>query len=162
MLNFRLISEFQTIHRRPFEAAVPATLQPTNIRPLVDGEWLQLDGNYKADRGGDNSAGSQDAATVPSFCLFAEQGRYETQAIGKIPLLYLGKFEAETKIFDSAVGAGITAVGQKLVVSDLDIGGIVRRGLTALPASPAGTEFIQAYVTRLHGSNGGWLRFIVL
>jgi hypothetical protein len=46
-VNFDLKSEFQTIHRRPFELAEPLILRPTNVRPLVDGEFLQLTTAYK-------------------------------------------------------------------------------------------------------------------
>ena len=66
-VNFMLKSEFQTIHRRPFSLAAPATLKPTDVRPLVDGEWLELDGTYKMARGGNNAGNLTDEATVPSF-----------------------------------------------------------------------------------------------
>lgn len=161
MLNFRLISEFQTIHRRPFVPADTGALKPTDSRPFVDGEWLELDSSYHMARGGDDNATTEDHATVPSFAIFAEQGRYETQAIQKLPMLYLNQYEAETLIFDASAGAGVTVVGQPLFVADIDIGGIVRRGLAANAGSPSGNEFVVGYVTRLPSANNNWLRFIV-
>lgn len=153
MLLFDLKSEFQTIHRRSFELATPAILNPNNANPLILGEFLQLDANYKMARG------SADG-TVPAFCYFAEQGRYETQAIGKGPFLYGGFYEADTKVMDTTLEAQITAVGQKLMVNDIDIGGLTRRGLSALPGAPVGTEYVVGYVTRLPANNNGYLRFI--
>lgn len=161
-VNFKLISEFQTIHRRPFGLAVPATLKPSNVRPLVDGEFLQLDAAYKMARGGNNSAGAadEDIADVPSFAFFAESGRSDTQAVEKGPFLFGNFYEADTIIMDAAAAGGISAVGQALFVGDVDIGGIVRRGLMGALGTPAGTEKVVGYVTRLPASNRGYLRFI--
>jgi len=153
MLDFDLKSEFQTIQRRSFELATPAILNPNNANPIVMGEFLQLDTAYKMARG------SADGL-LPAFCYFAEQGRYETQAIQKGPFLYLGAYEADTKIMDTTLEATITAVGQALMVNDVSIGGVNKRGLSALPASPAGTEYVVGFVTRLPANNNGYLRFI--
>jgi hypothetical protein len=153
MLLFDLKSEFQTIHRRSFELATPAILNPNNANPLILGEFLQLDANYKMARGSTDGL-------VPAFCYFAEQGRYETQAIGKGPFLYGGFYEADTKVMDATLEATITAVGQKLMVNDVTISALTRRGLSALPAVPAGTEYVVGYVTRLPANNNGYLRFI--
>lgn len=152
VINFKLISEFQTIHRRPFELAVPGDLDPNSVRPMVDGEFLELTTTtYKMQRGGDNNAGTPDPGAGPAFAYFAERGRYEVQAIAKGPFLYLGQYEADTKIMDST-GA---AVGDALEVVDIDIGGIVRRAL-----KKATSGYKIGYVTRLPANNGGWLRFI--
>ena len=153
MLLFELKSEFQTIHRRSFELATPAILNPNNAQPLIEGEFLQLNTAYKMARG------SADGL-LPAFAYFAERGRYETQAIGKGPFLYMGAYEADTKVMDTTLEATITAVGQPLMVNDVTIGGIVHRGLSALPASPAGTEYVVGFVTRLPADNNGYLRFI--
>jgi hypothetical protein len=152
MLDFDLKSEFQTIHRRSFELATPAILNPNNANPLIMGEFLQLNTSYKMARG------SGTAAAVPSFCYFAEQGRYETQAIGKGPFLFGGFYEADTKVMDATLGATIATVGQPLVIGDISIGGQTRRGLRAVDS--AGTDFVVGYVTRLPADNNGYLRFI--
>jgi len=150
--NFKLVSEFQTIHRRPFELAVPALLNPNNANPLLDGEFLELTSAYKMARGTGPSTG----ATVPSFAYAAERGRYETQAIGKGPFLYMGDYEADTLIMDAT---GIT-LGMKVVVANVTIATLTRRGLVRWPATPAGGEVSVGYVTRLPATNNNFLRFI--
>jgi hypothetical protein len=144
-LNFKLTSEFQTIGRRPFELAAPSILNPNDSNPIIDGEFLELNTAYKMARGAVNPA------AVPSFCYFAERGRYETQAIGKGPFLYLGWYEADTKVM---LGTGI-GVGDALEVADVTIGGIIKRGLVK-----ATTGLVIGYATRLPAYNNGWLRFI--
>jgi len=150
-VNFKLVSEFQTINRRPFELADPAVLDPTSVSPvpLVEGEFLQLDTAYKMARG----AGD---ALVPSYAFFAEQGRYETQAIQKGPFLYMGEYEADTLIMDAT---GVT-LGMMLIVADVTIATLARRGLARWPAVPVGGEYAIGHVTRLPANNGGYLRFI--
>jgi hypothetical protein len=143
--NFKLVSEFQTIQRRPFELASPGILDPTDSNPLLDGEFLEIDGSYKMARG------SANPATAPSFAYFAERGRYEVQAIQKGPFLFLGAYEADTLIFDGTT----LAVGSKLEVGNVTIGGLVKRGLKL-----ATTGLVVGYVTRLSAANKNFLRFI--
>lgn len=158
--NFKLVSEFQTIHRRSFVINPSTILDPNNARPLIDGEWLQLRANkYEMERGGDNvqtTAGTPDGeagADVPSYAYFAEQGRYETQAIAKGPVLYMGVYEADTKVMD---GDSLVE-GSPLAVFDITLAGssVVRRGL-ALRSS----GYIVGRVTRRPADNGGFCRFI--
>ena len=144
-IHFKLVSEFQTIHRRPFELATPAILNPVDTNPLIDGEFLQLTSAYKMDRGAVNPA------VVPSFAYFAEQGRYEVQAIQKGPVLYMGWYEADTTVM---LATGIT-LGMALDVADVTIGTVTKRGLVAHTSG-----HIVGYATRLPGDNSGFLRFI--
>lgn len=144
-LDFRLVSEFVDIKRRPFELAVPTLLDPTSANPLVLGEFLELDVNYKMIRG------AASPALVPSYCVFAEQGRFETQALGKVPMLYMGTYEAETKVMNAT---GLV-VGDALEVANVTYGGQTRRGLVEFT-----TGLIAGRVTRLPANNGGFLRFI--
>ena len=145
-IDFRLVSEFQTIHRRPFELTDPAVLNPNSVSPvpLVMGEFLILDTAYKMLRDTVNPA------IVPSFAFFAEQGRYETQAIQKGPFLFMGSYEADTKIMD----ASSLVVGSELQVNDVTVATITRRGLNLQTSG-----FIIGHVTRLPANNGGFLRF---
>lgn len=143
--NFKLVSEFQTIHRRPFELADPTILNPTATNPLLDGEFLQLDSSYKMARGTANPA------LVPSYAYFAERGRYEVQAIQKGPFLYLGPYEADTLIM---LSTSIVA-GSPLQVSDVSYGGQTRRGLLLYTSG-----VIVGYATRVPASNNNFLRFI--
>lgn len=148
-VSFKLVSEFQTLHRRSFELADPTILRPaTSANPLVMGEFLDLTTAYKMQRG-------TGTLTVPSWPYYAEEGRYEVQALNKGPFLYMGPFEADTMVFD---GTLITAVGQPLFVGDVSYGALTRKGLLGV-AVPS-TEWPIGFVTRLPANNNGWLRFI--
>ncbi len=136
------------VDRRDFYVSDPTLLNPNSANPLIDGEWVELDDTYKVDRGSGNG-GSQGAYQV-----FAERGRYDTQAIGKTPLLFLGGYEAETTVCDLT---GVV-VGMPLIIKDVTVGGLTRRGLARLPAG-AGTYWTVARCTRLPGN--GKVRFIV-
>jgi hypothetical protein len=153
MQTFKLVTEFQTLTRRSFPLTDPTLLRPqTSANPILMGEWLELDTAYKMARG----ASVADPALVPSFPYFAEEGQYEVQAIDKGPFLFLGSFEADTKVF---ADAAISTVGQLLYVADVDVGGLTKRGLIGDGAPPTGAVPI-GYVTRLPADNKGWLRFI--
>lgn len=143
--NMKLVSEFQTIHRRPFELATPAILNPNDANPLLDGEFLEHTAAYKMARG------SANPALVPSFAYFAERGRYEVQAIQKGPFLYLGEYEADTLIMNAT---GIT-LGEGLEVANVTIATLTKRGLVQ-----ATTGKVVGYATRLPANNNGFLRFI--
>jgi hypothetical protein len=156
MQTFKLVSPFEPVQRRSFDLAVPATLRATDARPMVGGEWLQLNDDYQMVRGGDGiqtTPGTMDGeATVPSYAFFGEPGRTEMQALGKGTFLFLNPYEADTMIFD---GTGITTPGQPLSVWDINIGdGIIRRGL-GLKSS----GLVVGYVTRIPSKNNSWLRF---
>lgn len=144
--NLTLISEFQKVTPRDFYLTDPTLLNPNNANPVVDGEWLELDSSYKVIRGTGNS-------NNPVWQVFAEKGRYDTQAIGKTTLLFLGAYEAETTIYDSTS----LAVGKQLVVADVTVGGLTKRGLKLLPVA-SGTYFVVGRVTRLPT---GVVRYIV-
>jgi hypothetical protein len=157
---FRLVSEFQTINRRSFPFVDREVLNPNGVRPLIHGEFLQLSSGStkgKMFRGGDDTVSTpgtpDNEATIPSYCYFAEQGRYEVQAIDKGPFLYMHSFEADTKVMD---GDGLS-IGSALTVWDIDAlgGSIVRRGLAVRSSG-----YTIGYVTRLPADNNGWLRFI--
>lgn len=148
MINFKLVSEFITLHRRSFELVDTDLLKPIPPGakvPLVDGEYLELDTAYKMDRG------TVDPAVVPSWVYAAEQGRYETQTIGKGPILYGGWFEADTLIM---VGTGLS-VGDALEVSTISVGSYNRRGLQKLT-----TGLMVGRVTRLPANNNNFLRYV--
>lgn len=145
-VNFKLISPFQNIDRRFFNLVDPTILDPTDPDALVEGEFLELNG-YKMQRG------TADPSLVPTWAYFAEKGRYEVQSIQRGPFLYLGSYEADTLIMDSTA----LAVGDKLMVGDVTIGTITRRGL--LKAAGVGAVVV-GHVTRLPANNKGYLRFV--
>ena len=137
--NMTLISEVLPVNRRDFSLFDPTILNPTNANPLFDGEWMEIDTNYLAKRG-------TGEGTKAAFQVFSLKGQYDTQAIGKTTLLFLGGYEAETTV---ATVAGL-AVGDFLVVSDVSIGGVNKRGL--IKAAGAGQHLVVATVTRVIGT----------
>jgi hypothetical protein len=137
-----LVSPVLPVDRREFILATPSILNPNNANPLLDGEWLQYDATGKGIRGADGSGTHE--AIIPSWQVFAERGRYDTQAIGKCPVLYIGGYEAECKIVD-LTGAD---VGDPLVVQDVTFQSLTRRGLKVLGVG-AGEHLIFGYITKV-------------
>lgn len=150
--NFTLISELQTLTRRDFPLADATLLQPYNSNPLLDGEFLQLDSNYKLARAAAGVGGTKEDPWYNLFPLFSERGRYDTQAIGKATVLMFGMYEAETQVAD----LGGLSVGDALTVQDVTVGGLTRRGLAKKVAATG--VVVVGYVSRLPG--GGKVRFI--
>ena len=143
----QLISEVLPIQRRDFYMSDPTLLNPQNANPVLDGEWLSLDSSYKLIRAaGATLGGVAGVVSMPSWQLFAERGRYDTQAIGKAPLLFIGGHEAETSICD------VTSlnIGDGLVVADVTVGGLTKKGLKKYGTTA--TYPIRGWVTRLPGS----------
>lgn len=136
--NFELVTELQTLNRRDFGAAVETILNPVSNQPLVEGEWLELDTNYKLARG------SGEGLSMNTFVVHTERGRYDTQAIKKINVLFLGQYEAETQIVDVTA----LALGDALTVQDVTIGGIVRRAVKKAGATAG--RVVVGYVSKLY------------
>ena len=96
--NFVLTTEVLPLLRRDFYMADATLLDPNNANPLLDGEWLELNASYQLARG-------TGAGAAMSWPVWAERGRYDTQAIGKVPVLFGGFYEAETQIGASVQSA---------------------------------------------------------
>lgn len=141
--NLELISEVLPVQRRDFALAAVDLLNPLNANPLVDGEFLELNASYQLARG----SGVQ---VAPAWTVFAERGRYDTQAIGKTVVLFNGGYEAETRICNVA---GLS-VGSPLMCSDVTVDSLTKRGLLL---ATTGDRRIFGYVTRLPGN--GRVRF---
>lgn len=165
-VNLEPVSDVLPITRRDFPLADPTLSDPLNAVALVDGEWMTLDSNYKLVRAA--AIGSPGArATLRSFPLFAERGRYDVRATAdkKMPILFLGSYEFDTRVFDSTAalgsGAAITAVLQPLKSATITVASAGRNfvGLVGHGGS-ADTDPIVGYVTRLPSANGGKLRFM--
>lgn len=164
-INFEPVSSILAVQRKDFALADKTLAKPLgNANPLTDGEWMIINTAYQAVRAADvGSAGNE--ATQTSYLVFAEEGRWDVQAMSmaKVPLLFLHGYEGDTRIFDAAAalgsGAAITTVGQPLKVASITINGLVKTGLVghggAGDASP-----IVGRVTKLPANNGGRLRFI--
>lgn len=132
--NFELVTELQTLIRRDFALADTSILAPLNANPLVDGEWLALNTSYQLARGASS-------AFPLAFPVHTERGRYDTQAIGKVNVIFAGQYEADTAVYT----ATSLVVGSPLMVGDVTFGGLTRRGLLLATSGNA----IMGYVTRL-------------
>ena len=164
-VNFEPVSDINPIHRRDFPLADPTLANPTNALALVDGEWMNLNSSAKLVRATDVTTLGAVAAAV-CWPLFAEKGRYDVQAMAerKMPVLLLGQYEFETRIFDVAAninGAGNAALNtmlQPVKAMTIAIGGRNYTGLVG--SSYTDNGLIVGYVTRIPSANGGRLRFI--
>lgn len=163
-INFEPASDILATQRRDFGLADPSLADPLNAVALVDGEFLRLDNSYKLVRASTIGAAG-DPALQSSHVLFAERGRYDVRSMSetKMPIIFMGEYEADTRIFSAATvvgsGAAITFAGQPLKVATITVGarnysGLVGHGGTADPHPIVGR------VTRLPASNGGKLRFM--
>lgn len=168
-INFEPVTDILPVQRRDIALADKTLADPFNAVALVDGEWMTLDTSYKLVRGAAigtlGTAGAGGRATLKTFPLWAEKGRYDVraQAEAKMPVLWRGDFEFDTRIYNLtdvvASGAAITTVLQGLKVATILIGARNYCGLVGHGGS-ADTAPIVGYVTRLPANNGGKLRFI--
>jgi hypothetical protein len=162
-INFTPVSDILPIQRRDFALADPTLCNPLNAVVLIDGEWVTLNSSYQIIRASDITT-STAVASLRSFPVFAERGRYDVQAMSlhKVPVLYRGDYEFDTRIFDAAntnnSGAAMTFVLQPLKVSTISIGGRAYTGL--IGHNGINSDPIVGYITKLPANNGGQLRFI--
>ena len=145
IVNLEIVSDVQDIGRRDFTVADKTLVNPTNPNCIIDGEFVSLNLDYQLVRSVDSVLG---------FAVFAEKGRFDVQAIGKLTVLYYKPYEADTRVFTAA---GLT-LGGPLAISDSVVmaDGITRSGLIAA----GGGTVVLGYVTRLPANNGGRLRFL--
>lgn len=140
--NFTLISELQTLTRYDFTVTNPALLNPLNANPIVDGEWLELDSNYQLIRGAPGAGVHE--GTAPAHVVHTEQGRYDVQGLGKVNVLYLGMYEAETYVTDTGYSP---TLGDRLTVQDVSFNSLTRRGLNV--AASTG-KMVVGFVTKVY------------
>lgn len=161
-VNFELQSDLLHVQRRDFPLADPTLATPSNAVALYDGEWVTLNSTGKIVRAA-AVATPGDPALFRSFPVFMEKGRYDVQAMAtrKTDLLWLGEWEADSRVFDAAVtigsGAPITAMLQPVKVATVTIGARNYVGLVGHGGS-ADSQFVVGYVTKLPATNGGKLR----
>lgn len=160
-INFEPTTDIMPVHRRDFPLATPDLASPLNPAVITDGEWVTLNSSYQILRAS-NLGVVGNPASLRSWPVFAERGRYDVQAIAgrKMPILFLGHYEFDTRIYDDlavvAGGAAITFVGQKLKVATITLG---TRNYTGLVGVGGGnTDPVVGIVTRL--PSAGKLRFI--
>lgn len=152
--NFQLITELQTLTRRDFPLADSTLLQPLNSNPLLDGEFLEMNGSYQLQRAASGVGGTHEGSNALVFPVHTERGRYDTQAVGKTNILMLGMYEAETQV------ASLTglSVGDPLTVQDVTYQSLTKRGLAKKVGAGGTGVVVIGYVSRLPG--GGKVRFV--
>ncbi len=168
-VNFEPQSSILPLHLRDFPLADATLVQPLNANALVDGEWVTFEPSAGSTQGmlrrvtAIGSAGQ--VATRISFPAWAERGRYDIQYFAgrKYPIIFLGQYEFDTRIFDASVdssGAGvpITEVGQPIKVATITLG--TRNYCGLIGSHYDDVDPIVGYVTRLPAANGGKLRFM--
>lgn len=163
--NFRPVGDVLPVVRRDFPLADKTLADPDNPVSLFDGEWMTLNSAYKLVRAADVATpGAVPAAGALCFPLWAENGRYDIQAMAdrKPPLLWMNGWEFETRVFDpaAAVGAGaaITTLWQPVKVATVTIGARNYVGLVGHGGVGVDSALIVGYVTKLSSDNSGWLR----
>lgn len=166
-VNFEPVSDILPVQRRDFAMADPTLLNPLNAVCVIDGEWMTLNSSYQLIRAS-TIASVGNGATLKSFPVFAELGRYDTRSQSKYPLpvLWRGDWEFDTRVYDASAvvtnpgtGAAITFVMQGVKAATVSIGG---RNYTGLVGHGGSTDSspVVGYVTRLPANNGGKLRII--
>jgi hypothetical protein len=161
-VNFEPKRDVLSVQRAAFPLADKTLADPTNAVALVDGEWMTVNASDQLVRAA-AIATPDNEATQLSFPLWHERGRYDGQALAerKLPILWLGGWEFDTRIFDatatSGSGAAITTMFQALKVATITIGtrnyvGIVGHG------GAGDSAIVVGHVTRLPANNGGKLR----
>lgn len=122
-------------------------LDPSSVRPLMEGEWLELSSaGTHFTRGGNNDASDANEGTNMAFMFFMEKGRYDSQISKKCHTVWgPSGFEFRTK---GCKSAGVS-VGTRLTVQDVaDEDSIVRRWLGA---SDGGA--VIGVCTRVYGTD---------
>lgn len=137
------------------EASDLNVFNPLGARPLVEGEWLEMEttsSGRKFTRGGNNAmavpATPDGEGTVPAFLYFMEEGRFDAQATKRAHgIMGPSMFEFRTKLIDTT---GLS-VNDAVAVFDWDglasAFGLVRRVLAKRTAG-----YVIGRVTRIFGT----------
>lgn len=166
-VNFELQSDLMATQRRDIPLADHNLFNPFNANYLVDGEFITINDDYKMIRAADITQVAGTVAAKPGACnampLFAETGRYDVQANAerKTPCIYMGPFEADTRVYDDVLNTGITAAGQnlKVAVITINVSGTPKNFSGLIRHVDGDPDPIVGVVTRLPAKNGGKLRF---
>ena len=137
------------------DAADVNPFNPTDARPLVEGEWLERPGADTVTRGGNNGAGAasgtkDNEGTKPAFLYFNEKGRYDVQMTKRAHILTGPHgFEFRTKL---CTDEGFQ-VGDPVAVFDWDgIAGAYGIWRRVLGVAVSGS-FVVGRVTRVYGTS---------
>lgn len=145
-MSLDLITPVNDVFRRDLEVADTTLLDPTVTNSFVQGEWLER-----------NTAGKLVRVTAVTSKLpmqvFSQKGDFAAQSIGKVTVIQLREYEADTDMFDPL---GVYVAGTtELTVDDFAIDGVTRSALKVA----ASTNMVHAICTRAPADNGGKLRF---
>lgn len=140
---------FDRLNIQNLEVADTDLLNPgsTTPVPLIDGEFVQVDANFKYVRGVTANFAQ------PSFATVEWRGDQGVQASRKLAAVVGSSYWADTIVWD-----GSPALGDALEMATLNnarFGSVDRAGLRT-----ATTGLVLGFAMRLPGSNGGRLRFV--
>ena len=145
-MSLDLITPVNDVFRRDIEMADPTLLDPTVTNSLLQGEWISRDSGGKGVR-------VTSATEKLPMQVFTQKGDFAAQSIGKVTVIQLHAYEADTDVFD---GAGSYVAGAtELTVDDFAISGVTR---SALKVAASG-NVVNAVCTKAPADNGGKLRF---
>lgn len=150
---FKLLTPLSEVRTKDLAPASDALIDPDESQALMLGEWVILDSTGEAIQRDASGTGTDAESTVKNFVMYAEKGRYDVQYNNMAPVIYLGDFEAETRLCLTTYGAGSTlVVGDELVVGDGDplSEGFSRRVLKKKEES---TARVVGVVTKVIGTN---------
>jgi hypothetical protein len=117
------------------------------VNCLEMGEFLTINSSQKAIR-----AANPGVAPGP-WAMYAEKGRSDLQSFAekRVPVIMLGNYWAETKIFNTS---SPPAFGAALAVVNVTYGTKTCSGLSTYSSGS-----LIGYVTKTGASNNGWLQF---
>lgn len=143
-------SDITQLHRKVRPVASNGLVAPggTSPVPLIDGEFVTLNSDFKFTRPADG--------TVLSWAWMEDRGDYAIQGYKRGAALFLGNYEASTLVYDTDT----YTLGQALEVglhTEARFGGVARSALGA-----QSTGITIARVIRLPAANGGKLRFVTV
>lgn len=145
-MSLELITPVNATFRRDLEMADTTLLDPTSATCLVQGEWLDRNASGKGVR-------VTSATSKLPMQVFTQKGDFASQSIGKVTVIQLHAYEADTDMFD---GAGVYVSGvTELTVDDFAIDGVTR---SALKVAASG-NVVHCVYTKAPADNGGKLRF---
>lgn len=138
-----ILSNVSSVRRQDFSVADSDLLNPLSTSPLAleQGEWVTLDS--------DGLVARVTASVRSSYQLWSPRGDMGAQALGKASIVFIGDYEAETDMYDSAE---TYAVGEPLTAKTVTIDTESRAGLTN--DVDGGTDYIVGYVTKVPGDSG--------
>jgi len=138
-----VLSYVSSQHRRDFSVVDGDLLDPLSTSPLCleQGEWVapDADGLYERVTGSVRNCAQ----------VWTQKGDVGAQALDKVCVFYIGEYEAETDMYDSAE---TYAMGEPLTAKTVTIDAEDRAGLTN--DVTGGTDYIVGYVVKVPGDSG--------